>query len=70
VEGGMRVSASWFLSVVGIVVSIATPAQADPTYWNVFNIEGESAISADIVTYGSLTDMLNDTNRLGVFTAR
>ncbi|WP_270938785.1 PEP-CTERM sorting domain-containing protein [Falsiroseomonas oryzae] len=37
------------------------------TYWNVFNIEGESSISAAIVTYGTLADMLADTNRIGVF---
>ena len=32
-----------------------------------FNIEGESSQTANIVTYGTLTDMLGDTNRLGVF---
>ena len=37
------------------------------TYWNVFNIENEGAIDADIVTYASLTDMLLDTNRTGTF---
>ncbi|PWS35185.1 hypothetical protein DFH01_23045 [Falsiroseomonas bella] len=37
------------------------------TYWNVFNIEGESSISAGIVTYATLADMLADTNRTGVF---
>jgi uncharacterized membrane protein YwzB len=37
------------------------------TYWSLFNIEGESSISADYVTYASLMDMLVDTNRLGVF---
>ena len=37
------------------------------TYWNVFNIEGESSLTADIVTYASLADMLVDTNRTGVF---
>ena len=34
-------------------------------YWNVFNIEGESQISAEFVTYATLSDMLNDTNRTG-----
>jgi hypothetical protein len=38
------------------------------TYWNLFNIEGESDFSAQFVTYSSLSDMLADTNRLGVFT--
>ncbi len=37
-------------------------------YWSLFNIEGESAIPANYVTYSALDDMLNDTNRLGVFT--
>lgn len=35
-------------------------------YWNVFNIEGESSIGADIVWYGTFEDMLSDDNRLGV----
>ncbi|WP_326534347.1 PEP-CTERM sorting domain-containing protein [Pseudorhodoferax sp.] len=37
------------------------------TYWNVFNIEGERDVSAAIVTYASLLDMLTDTNRVGLF---
>ena len=37
------------------------------TYWNLFNIEGESAISAEFITYATLADMLNDENRLGAF---
>ncbi len=37
------------------------------TYWTLFNIEGETAQNANYVTYGSLLDMLLDTNRLGVF---
>lgn len=37
------------------------------TYWNVFNIEGESAVSAAFVTYGTLNDMLRDQNRPGLF---
>jgi len=36
------------------------------TYWNVFNIEGESSASAATVTYATLSDMLTDTNRTGV----
>ena len=35
------------------------------TYWSVFNFEGEGVASAVIVTYDTLTDMLNDTNRTG-----
>ena len=52
------------LLTVGLLVM---PIAANATYWSLFNIEGESSISADYVTYSSLTDMLNDTNRLGVF---
>ncbi|WP_328189512.1 PEP-CTERM sorting domain-containing protein [Marinobacter sp. OP 3.4] len=37
-------------------------------YWSLFNIEGESSLSAQYVTYNSLGDMLLDTNRQGVFT--
>ncbi|MGR3322558.1 MAG: PEP-CTERM sorting domain-containing protein [Pseudooceanicola sp.] len=36
------------------------------TFWNVFNFEGEASAAANFVTYGSLTDMLSDTNRTGV----
>src|SRR5690606_12457275 len=39
------------------------------TYWNVFNIEGESSLDASFVTYATLADMLTDTNRTGVFVA-
>jgi hypothetical protein len=38
------------------------------TYWNLFNIEGESNQSAQYVTYTSLDDMLLDSNRTGMFT--
>ncbi|WP_375691324.1 VPLPA-CTERM sorting domain-containing protein [Pseudooceanicola sp. LIPI14-2-Ac024] len=43
------------------------PAAA-ATYWSLFNVEGESSIGADYVTYGSLADMLADSNRLSVNT--
>ena len=36
------------------------------TYWNVFNIEEETAQGARIVTYNTLNDMLNDENRTAV----
>ena len=44
------------------------PGSGQATYWNVFNVEGGSSISAQIVTYPALTGMLNDANRTGVFT--
>ena len=43
------------------------PMAAQATYWSLFNIEGESILSADYVTYATLTNMLQDTNRTGVF---
>jgi PEP-CTERM motif len=54
----------WAMVVIGLV--IALPSSSEATYWNVFNIEGESSITADIVTYATLMDMLTDTNRTGV----
>ncbi|GGX71409.1 hypothetical protein [Saccharospirillum salsuginis] len=36
------------------------------SYWNVFNFEEESSVSAVFATYGSNDDMLNDANRLSV----
>jgi hypothetical protein len=53
---------------LGFGVNIVGSGSDGTTYWNVFNIEGESAFSAQIVTYASLADMLADTNRTGVFT--
>jgi hypothetical protein len=38
------------------------------TYWNLFNREDDSAASAIFITYATLNDMLNDTNRTGRFT--
>jgi hypothetical protein len=45
----------------------ATLDEAVP-YWSLFNVEGESSQSAQLVTYASLDDMLLDQNRTGVFT--
>jgi hypothetical protein len=60
----MRVKTlSSLVAVFFATASFAGAAHALPIYWNVFNIEGESAIGADIVTYSSLADMLSDSNR-------
>jgi len=59
-------SIKYLLLIAGFAISY--PCQAIPVYWNVFNIEGESSVGADLVTYDSLTDMLTDTNRTGVNT--
>jgi aminoglycoside phosphotransferase len=53
---------------LGFGVNIVDSGSDGSSYWNVFNIEGESALSAQIVTYATLADMLGDTNRTGVFT--
>jgi len=52
------------LLTAAIAFSVST---AKAAYWNVFNIEGESSVVADIVTYATLGDMLADSNRTGVF---
>ena len=54
----------WLAIFAFAIPSVATAA---PLYWNVFNIEEETAQTAQFVTYASLEDMLNDDNRLGVF---
>lgn len=56
----------YLLLLAGAAISL--PSHAIPVYWNVFNIEGESSVGADLVTYNSLTDMLTDINRTGVNT--
>ena len=55
-----------FLVSAALLALLVSTAEAD--YINVFNIEGESSVSAQFVTYSSLGDMLLDTNRLSVFT--
>ena len=52
-----------------LVAVILMPAVslADTIYWSLFNVEGESDLGAQYVTYASLEDMLSDENRLGVF---
>ena len=37
------------------------------TYWNLFNTEGDRTILTAFATYSNLLDMLNDTNRTGVY---
>jgi hypothetical protein len=55
---------SFKLIAAATAALIASPASA-VTYWNVFNIEGEDSIGADIVWYDTFEDMLNDENRAG-----
>jgi hypothetical protein len=54
------------LSALSLIVS-AGAAGATPVYWNLFNIEEENQQNAVYITYASLDDMLNDTNRTGSF---
>ena len=53
--------------VVLFALLVSGVASAIPTYWNLFNIEGESQQNSVYITYDSLLDMLNDTNRTGSF---
>ena len=58
-------------SIVAVSIAAASStgtAHAQAMYWNVFNIEGESSIGADLVTYSSFADMLSDANRTSVNT--
>jgi hypothetical protein len=52
----------------GFGVNIVGSGSNGSNYWSLFNVEGESSLSAQYVTYGTLGDMLADSNRLGVFT--
>jgi hypothetical protein len=55
------------LTLLSSVLAVAASGTASVTYWNAFNIEGESSELAAFVTYATLTDMPGDTNRLGTF---
>lgn len=50
-----------------ILLLSANNAFSTPLYWNVFNIEEENIQGSRIVTYGTMADQLNDTNRINVF---
>ena len=62
-----RVGRGWRLLLASLALIAAGSPAAKATYWNVFNAEGESGLSAVIVTYATLTDMLIDANRTGSF---
>ena len=53
------------LSASLVTAILVWPCSGYAAYWNVFNLEGESSISAEFVTYATLSDMLHDTNRTG-----
>lgn len=55
------------MAVASPVLIAAGGPTARAAHWNLFNIEGESVQSAAIATDATLTEMLNDTNRLGAF---
>jgi hypothetical protein len=54
-------------AIAGTIMLSALPAKAALVYWSLFNIEGENQQNSVYVTYTSLDDMLNDTNRTGSF---
>ncbi|MEN8251267.1 MAG: hypothetical protein ABFS32_20210 [Bacteroidota bacterium] len=47
---------------------LASPANASPVYWNIFNLEGENSLDSVYITYDTPLDMLTDSNRTGSFT--
>ncbi|MBL4673873.1 MAG: hypothetical protein JKX81_16555 [Arenicella sp.] len=49
-------------------IMIINPVSAAIIYWNILNPESDSSISAALVTYSTLQDMLNDDNRMEVVT--
>jgi hypothetical protein len=53
-------------SILLAVLAVSSTA-THAIYWNVFNIEEETSFGAGFVTYNSVTDMLLDQNRVGVF---
>ena len=57
-----------FLCLFFATALLTWPGSGYAAYWNVFNFEGESEVSAEFVTYATLSDMLNYTNRTGDFT--
>ena len=68
----VRKPARQIIALAALLVCSLLPiprAFAATVYWNLFNIEGESSISAVFDTYATLADMLTDQNRTGSFTA-
>ena len=53
--------------ILATVSAAPFAASAATGYWSLFNFEEETAQPAVYVTYGSLIDMLNDTNRADEF---
>jgi len=60
----LRTAMVAFILFVSCLVNYAS---AGVMYWNLFNVEEESSISAAYVTYNTLNDMLNDANRINTF---
>jgi len=63
----MQLSRVFPLFSTALACAAAAPAGAATVYWNLFNIEQESALTASYVTYATRDDMLHDTNRTGVY---
>jgi hypothetical protein len=64
----VKKSIAFYLSALFGMFILLMPlhSQAGLVYWNLFNIEGESSLNSDFVTYNTLEDMLHDTNRTSV----
>jgi hypothetical protein len=61
---GVFIADGFSAAVAGLLVGSGSDGTA---YWNLGNHESNST-SAGFATYATLTDMLNDTNRTGIFT--
>jgi hypothetical protein len=67
-EGLISMNRFLLLLATAVVGSLtAIPSNAAVTYWNLFNIEEENMEDSVYITYATLEDMLNDTNRTGSF---
>lgn len=58
----------WTIPVLALCLIFSNGvANASVIYWNLYNLEGENTQDSVYITYDSLGDMLNDTNRTGNF---
>jgi hypothetical protein len=60
----LKIFFTWAAVIFAASLILCFPVMASTVYWSLFNIEGESALTSDYVTYSSLIDMMNDTNRV------
>ena len=61
----MNLKVIWVAFAALAALTTSATAATVTTYWSLFNEEGENSANSVYVTYGSLFDMMNDTNRTG-----